>query len=79
MIDLSLAGLLGAMVGTVVAGVLYHLFVGVLERAMREREQSAPERDAVEFRLSIVRRTVLTTDLIIFAALGYWLGRIFDA
>jgi hypothetical protein len=75
-LDISLAGLVGAIAGTFVAGVNYHLFVGVLERAMREREpaQTAAERDALDVKLSLVRRTVLTVDLFVFAALGYWIG-----
>ena len=49
MLDISVAGLIGAIVGTVVAGVNYHLFIGVLERWMREREQTltAEERDTI--------------------------------
>ena len=77
MLDISLAGLIGAIVGTVVAGVNYHLFIGVLERAMREREptQTAEERDSMDAKLSLMRRFVLTADLLVFAALGYWIGK----
>jgi hypothetical protein len=76
MLDISLGGLIGAIVGTVIAGVNYHLFIGVLERAMREQAQTqtAEERDAMDTRLSLVRRIVLTADLFVFAALGYWIG-----
>jgi hypothetical protein len=78
-LDISLAGLLGALVGTVVAGVNYHLFIGVLDRAMRERAQTqtAEERDNMDVRMSLLRRIVLTVDLFAFAAVGYWLGRTF--
>ncbi len=77
MLDISLAGLIGAIVGTVVAGVNYHLFIGVLERWMREREQTqtAEERDTSDVKLSLVRRIVLTVDLFAFAAAGYWIGK----
>jgi hypothetical protein len=80
MIDLSLGGLIGAMLGTVVAAVLYHLFIGRLEQAMQARRTShaAEERDGGDIGLSIVRRAVLTIDLFAFAALGYWLGRMLD-
>ena len=78
MIDLSLTGLIGAMAGTVVAGVLYHLLIGRLERAMRARAQPAEQRDGAKASLSLVRRAVLTIDLFVFAALGYWLGRMFE-
>jgi len=79
MFDISLAGLIGAIVGTIVAGVNYHLLIGVLERSMREGSQSqtAEERDALESRLSLIRRFVLTIDLFAFAALGYWVGKTF--
>ena len=77
MLDISVAGLIGAIVGTVVAGVNYHLFIGVLERSMREREQTltAEERDTNETKLSLIRRVVLTVDLFAFAAAGYWIGK----
>jgi hypothetical protein len=76
MIDISMAGLIGAIVGTAVAGVNYHLFVGVLERRMQERAQTqtAEERDNMEVKLSLLRRVVLTVDLFVFAAVGYWIG-----
>jgi hypothetical protein len=79
MLDISLAGLIGAIVGTVVAGVNYHLFIGVLERAMREREptQTAEQRDAMGAKLSLMRRFVLTADLLVFAGIGYWIGTTF--
>ncbi len=79
MLDISLAGLLGAIIGTAVAGVNYHLFIGVLDRAVRERAQTqtAEERDRMDGMLSLVRRIVLTVDLFAFAAIGYWLGQAF--
>ena len=78
MIDLSLWGLVGAIAGTLVAAVLYHLFIGHLERAMRAREQRVADEEAGDLGLSAVRRVVLTVDLLVFAALGYWLGGMFD-
>ena len=79
MLDISLAGLIGAIVGTIVAGVNYHLFIGVLERAMREREptRTAEERDAMDAQLSLMRRFVLAADLLVFAGIGYWIGTTF--
>jgi hypothetical protein len=75
-LDISLAGLIGAIAGTFVAGVNYHLFIGVLERRMRGREQTqtAEERDSMDVKLSLMRRIVLTVDLFVFAAVGYWIG-----
>jgi hypothetical protein len=79
MIDLSFAGLIGAILGTVVAAIIYHLFIGNLERAVRARVQSLPEDERGDFSLSVVRRVVFTLDLLVFAALGYWLGSMFEA
>ncbi len=77
MLDISLAGLIGALIGTVVAGVNYHLFIGAMERAMRKPDQTPEERDAVEAKLSVLRRVVLTVELLFFAGLGYWIGKTF--
>jgi hypothetical protein len=79
MIDLSFTGLIGAIVGTIVAAINYHLFIGNLERAVQARDQSLPEDERGDFNLSVVRRVVLTLDLLVFAALGYWLGSMFEA
>ena len=77
MMNISLAGLLGAIAGTVLAAVSYHLFIGALDRHMREREQlqTPEERDDFDVKMSLVRRIVLTVDLFLFAAVGYWIGR----
>jgi hypothetical protein len=77
MIDLSGAGLAGATAGIVVAAVNYYIFMGTLERAVRERlpSQTAEEQRAAIGNLSIIRRVVLAVDLLVFVALGYWLGR----
>jgi hypothetical protein len=78
-LDISLAGLIGAIAGTFVAGVNYHLFIGILERRMREGEQmqTAEERDSADAKLSLIRRIVLAADLFVFAAVGYWIGKTF--
>lgn len=78
MIDLSFWGLVGAVAGTVIAAVLYHLFIGHLERAMRANQQRAGSEETSDLSLSVVRRFVLAGDVIAFAVLGYWLGSMFD-
>jgi len=79
MIDLSLAGLIGAMLGTAVAAVLYHSFIGRLERIVRTRMQAMPSEERGDLSLAIVRRIVLTLVLVGLAGLGYWLGQLLDA
>jgi hypothetical protein len=75
MIDLSLAGLIGAILGTVVAAVVYHLFIDRLDRAVQARIQATPAEERGDLSLSVVRRIALTLDLAVFVALGYWLGQ----
>jgi hypothetical protein len=77
MIDLSPAGLLGAVVGTVVAALAYGPLVAVIERAFRARgqPQTAQEHETFAQEISLLRRAVLGTDIVIFGGIGYWLGR----
>jgi hypothetical protein len=76
-LDISMAGLIGAIIGTFIAGVNYHLFVGFVEKAIREGAQAktAEERDGMDARLSLIRRIILTVDIFVFAAIGYYLGK----
>jgi hypothetical protein len=76
MIDLSFAGLLGAIVGTVVAAVAYAPLAVIFERRFRSRDpsQNADERAMFEQEVFLLRRVVLAVDIIVFAGLGYWLG-----
>jgi hypothetical protein len=78
MIDLSLAGLLGAIVGTAVAAVAYAPLVVFFECRFRLRDpaQSADERAMLEQEVFLLRRVVLAADILVFAGLGYWLGHL---
>jgi hypothetical protein len=77
MIDLSLAGLLGAVLGTVAAAVAYAPLVEFAERSLRARDPSASaeERSALEREIPLLRRALLAVDIIVLAGLGYWLGQ----
>ena len=76
MIDLSLAGLLGAVVGTIAAALVYRPLVTVVERGFRSRDASASaeERRTLEQEMSVLRRGVLAADVLVLAGIGYWLG-----
>jgi hypothetical protein len=74
MINLSLAGLIGAVIGTLVAALVYVPLVTFVERAMRARADSVAEGDILEQEMSLLRRAVLAADIIVFAGIGYWLG-----
>ena len=78
MIDLSLAGLLGAIAGTVVAAVAYTPLAVLFEQRFRSRDpsQSAEERAMLDQEVFLLRRVVLAVDIIVFAGLGYWLGHL---
>ena len=76
MMDLSLAGLIGAVTGTIVAALAYVPLVTFVERRLRSRvfAGSADERESFEQEASLLRRAVLAADIIVFAGIGYWLG-----
>ena len=72
MLDISLAGLVGAIVGTSVAAVVYYWAIGGLERWVRQRQTGA--EDSLDISLPVLRRCVLAVDLLLFASMGYWVG-----
>jgi hypothetical protein len=75
--ELSLAGLLGAFIGTVLGVINYAVIVGFVERRLRalDTSQTAAEREEFERKISVLRRTVLGIDIVVFAAVGYWFGK----
>ena len=71
MIDISLAGLIGAIVGIAIAGAVYGTVIDAVERWV------AAHRDPQEHRgeeIALLRRGVLAVDMLVFAGLGYWIG-----
>jgi len=76
MIDISLAGLSGAVVGTLLAAAIYHLSIGPIEQRVRgqERLETAEERERFANKIALLRRAVLSAELAICAAGGYWLA-----
>jgi hypothetical protein len=76
MMDLSLAGLIGAVIGTIVAALAYVPLLTLVERGLRSRVSAgnADERESFEQEASLLRKAVLAVDIILFAGIGYWLG-----
>jgi hypothetical protein len=76
MIDLSLAGMLGAVIGIVLAAFAYGPLVAFVERGFcpRDASSSAEEREAFEQERSLLRRAVLAVDILLLSGIGYWLG-----
>jgi hypothetical protein len=82
MMDLSLAGLIGAFIGTAIAAVLYAPLVSSLERFLRAgaacesagKGGTVSEQETSRLEISLLRRGVLAADIIAFAGFGYWLA-----
>ena len=76
MMELSLAGLLGAIAGTVIAAINYAMVIGFVQKSLRahDRSQTAEERATFEGKLALMRRIVLALDILFFGGIGYWLG-----
>jgi hypothetical protein len=75
--ELSLAGLLGAVVGTALGAINYAVIVGFVEARLRalDKSQTAEERAEFERKLSMMRRLVLGIDIAVLASIGYWFGQ----
>ena len=75
MIDLSVGGLIGAIVGTVIAAAIYGKLIAVIERRVRGwRVPRVEDRAGFEQELALLRRGILAFDILLFAGLGYWIG-----
>jgi hypothetical protein len=75
MIDLSYGGLFGAILGTIVAAVVYGPVVDLVERTLRARSAQEPQAPALsQHERTMLWRGLFAFDLLIFAGLGYWLG-----
>ena len=75
--ELSPAGFVGAVIGTIIGVINYAAVVVFVESRLRklDRSQTSAEREEFERKLSLLRRLVLGIDIVVFAALGYWFGR----
>jgi hypothetical protein len=75
--ELSLAGFVGAVIGTVLGVINFAMVVGFVERRLRalDKSQTAQECEEFERKLSVMRRTILGIDIVAFSAVGYWLGK----
>jgi hypothetical protein len=75
--DYSLPGWLGALIGTIVAVIIYVPAIRVVDRHLRA--QSGPvtleKREDLESRIALMRRSILAIDIAILATLGYWIGK----
>jgi hypothetical protein len=76
--EYSLPAWLGALVGTIVAVVIYVPAIRMIEQ--RLRAQSGPltleQRAEQDGKISVARRLILAVDIAILATVGYWIGKV---
>jgi hypothetical protein len=75
MMDISFGGLIGAIVGTIVAALVYGTLTILIERALAGRRAREPQEPAISVgELAMLRRGVLAFDIFVCAGIGYWIG-----
>jgi hypothetical protein len=72
--ELSLAGLIGAVAGTAVSAVIYGPLMGAIEGALRKRRTAGENPATFAQEMALLRRGILAADMLIFAGIGYWIG-----
>jgi hypothetical protein len=71
--ELSLAGLIGAVVGTMVSAVFYGPLVDAVEGALR-KHATTEDRATLAQEIALLRRGLLAADMLLCAGIGYWVG-----
>ncbi len=74
---MSLAGMIGALVGLIIGWVDYKVVGGFVERKLRDtdRSQTATEKADYERRIELFRRFFLLSTVGVFSIVGYLLGQ----
>ena len=73
--ELSLAGLIGAALGTAVSAILYGPLVDAIEGALRKGRVPTDDRATFAQEIALLRRGILAADILLCAGIGYWIGR----
>jgi hypothetical protein len=72
--ELSLAGLMGAVLGTIVSAALYGPLIDAIEGALRKRRAVTDDRATFAQEIALLRRGILAADILLCAGIGYWIG-----
>jgi hypothetical protein len=72
--ELSFAGLIGAVLGTMVSAALYGPLIDLVEGALRKRRTATDDRETLGQEIALLRRGILAADMLLCAGLGYWTG-----
>ena len=75
--ELTLGGLSGAVIGAIFGGANYAMLIGTLDGLLRSMQGTEAERQEFASNVSVMRRAILGFDVLVCAALGYWLGTMF--
>ena len=77
MFELSTAGLIGSVLGLTVGLTSYVLTVPAIEKTLRRvgPKDTPEQRRDLEFKLGVMRRLILTSDIVVFGLGGYWIGK----
>jgi hypothetical protein len=75
--DYSVAGLVGSCLALVVGLTSYFLTVPAIQKSLRRvgPKDTPEQREDLEFKLGVMRRLILTMDVVVFGLGGYWLGK----
>jgi hypothetical protein len=72
--ELSFAGLIGAVLGTMVSAALYGPLIDAIEGALRKRRTAIEDRATFAQEIALLRRGILAADMLMCAGAGYWIG-----
>ena len=75
--ELTLGGLFGAMIGAAFGGANYAMLIGYLDGLLKSMEGTEAERAEFQSNVSVMRQAILAFDVLVCAAIGYWLGTMF--
>jgi hypothetical protein len=73
--ELSLAGLIGAVLGTIVSAAFYGPLIDLVEGGLRKRRTVTDNRETFAQEIALLRRGILAADMLLCAGIGYWIGR----
>ena len=72
--ELSLAGLIGAVLGTALSAALYGPLIDAIEGRLRKRRAATEDRATFAQEIALLRRGILAADMLACAGIGYWIG-----
>jgi hypothetical protein len=72
--ELSFAGLIGAVLGTTVSAAIYGPLIDAIEGVLRKRRTVTDDRATFAQEIALLRRGILAADMLLCAGIGYWIG-----